>query len=281
MVHVLAISVSAALLAYLLHHLPPFADHAAFNAVAAIALAAGLTAWVAGRQGLRPTRVAPLLVLSPESEVQVADAGGGDLDFCAELHAGALPHGFFVDLGPRFLRAYHRTFAESPHALLLVARLDGHPIGFVAGALDPAMHRRWLFRRRGLELASIGAMALIARPRVGLRFLRTRIQRYLGAWRSNRSGPLPDTRPEAPVPHLFHVATVDGARGFGGGRALVDAFVAAADASGARSVTLTTLEGPDGAGDFYERLGWIRTAGGLVFDGRAYEQWSFTCAASR
>jgi hypothetical protein len=47
-----------------------------------------------------------------------------------------LPTGFFPQLGRRFLRAYHATFAASPYAVALVAERDGTPFGFLVGTVD-------------------------------------------------------------------------------------------------------------------------------------------------
>lgn len=201
-----------------------------------------------------------------------------DLAFSAALHAHALPHGFFADLGPRFLRGYHATFLDSPHAVALAAMLGGHPVGTLVGILDPAHHTRWVLRRRGMDLALRGALALAVRPRVALRFLRTRVRRYAHAWLRHRHRPA--KRPAAADSRLpavlSHVAVVPSARGTGAGAALVRAFEEAARRSGATRAILTTLEGPDGAGPFYARLGWERTTTRRTHDGLPMEEWART-----
>lgn len=278
--HGLVVSVSAALLTYLLHHLTPLAGHAVASVSAAVALTTVLTVWVASRSALRPRIEAPVLVLSPGAELRTEPARPEDLEFCAALHAEALPHGFFVDLGPRFLRAYHRSYLDSPHAVSMIARLGGHRIGFVVGAIDPHRHRHWLFRHHGLRLAVVGACALAVRPRAGLHFLRTRIQGYVAAWRRHRGEPGSRTEPVTGSAQLSHVATSPGARGVGAGGALVEAFVEMAAAGGADAVSLTTLEGPGGAGPFYRSLGW--TQGEVVaFKGTRFEQWHYDLRGRR
>ena len=279
--HGLAVSASAALLTYVLHHLPPLAGHAVASVGTAVALTTILTVWVASRAALRPPADTPVVVVSAEAEVAVVSAGLADVAFSAALHAEALPHGFFVDLGPGFLRAYHRTYLDSPYAVFKVASLKGHRIGFVAGAIDPARHRRWLFRRHGLRLAAIGTGALLVRPRVGLHFLRTRVQRYLAAWRRHRGQP-GGRAAESTAAHaqLSHLATAPGARGVGAGAALVRAFVESARAGGADEVTLTTLRGPDGAGPFYRSQGWEQGEN-VAFNGIAFEQWHYELGRAR
>ncbi len=56
-------------------------------------------------------------------------------------------------------------------------------------------------------------------------------------------------------------------RGMGVGEALVVAFVERARASGAPEAQLTTLSGRDGAGAFYEALGWERVGEHTTRDG--------------
>ena len=271
----LTVSASAALLAYSLHHLPPFAGHAVASIVTAVALTTLMTVIVASRPALKPRVETPVLVLSPNSELLVRGGDRDDLGFTAALHEEALPHGFFADLGPRFLRAYHRTYLDSPHGRFIVAGLEGHAIGFVAGAVDPTRHRRWLFRHHGLRLVLVGTCALAARPRAGLHFFRTRVQRYAAAWRQHRGRPSPDTSaPPARRAELSHLATSSGARGVGAGGALVRAFATSAKAAGADEVTLTTLRGPEGAGPFYRGRGWIQGED-VTFSGTVFEQWHY------
>ena len=245
----------AAAAAYGLHHAPWFAEHrvavAAFVIVGAAALAVATGLIARPRERLLPAVIA----VDPES-TELRPAGRGDLGFCAALHAQTLPHGFFASLGHGFLRAYHATFVDSPHAVALLATARGAPIGLVAGPLRPRAHVRWVLRHRGLRLAVRGAAALLVRPRVGLRFLRTRVGRYRGAWRRGRgTEPQRSVDPTATAV-LTHVAVIPGVQRAGVGERLVWSFVDASRAAGAARVVLTTLDGPAGAGGFYRRLGW-------------------------
>ena len=67
--------------------------------------------------------------------VEVRDAGR-----TARLHLEALPGGFFVSLGPRFLRAYHRTFLTSPAGIALLAERDA-TTGVLSHMAVDAAHR--------------------------------------------------------------------------------------------------------------------------------------------
>lgn len=184
----------------------------------------------------------------------------------AELHAERLPHGFFVRLGPRYLRSYHRTFIGHDSAVALVADRGGYVTGFLVGAVDVKDHRHFVVRRHAWRLAAIGLAALATRPPLAVEFTRTRLGRYIrGLARALRRAPSPQTgaapRPEAPrTAVLTHVAVDSQAAGRGTGSALVGSFVDAARREGADRIELVTLAGPAGAGEFYRRLGWRQSS---------------------
>jgi ribosomal protein S18 acetylase RimI-like enzyme len=275
---VLLAAIVAASLAFGAHHVLPLRGHTAETVVfvvagaALVALAAGLLAVGRNEDGL-----AAVVVVEPGA-VELHGGTKDDLLFCAALHVAELEHGFFTALGPRFLRAYHATFIDSPHAVSIVASIGGHPVGFVAGLLRPREHARWVLRRRGPRLAALGAAALLARPVAALRFARTRLARYVRTWRRHRGEPGPPTRhrgthggePAA----LSHLTVAPGARGSGAGRRLTEAFADASRAAGAPHVALVTLEGQDGAGRFYARLGWQPGVLRITPDGRAMREWT-------
>jgi ribosomal protein S18 acetylase RimI-like enzyme len=275
---VLLAAIVAASLAFGAHHVLPLRGHTAETVVfvvagaALVALAAGLLAVGRNEDGL-----AAVVVVEPGA-VELHGGTKDDLLFCAALHVAELEHGFFTALGPRFLRAYHATFIDSPHAVSIVASIGGHPVGFVAGLLRPREHARWVLRRRGPRLAALGAAALLARPVAALRFARTRLARYVRTWRRHRRELVPPTRGNRETgaheaAALSHLAVSLGARGSGAGRRLTEAFADAARAAGAPRVALVTLEGEDGAGRFYARLGWEPGELRMTPDGRAMREW--------
>jgi GNAT superfamily N-acetyltransferase len=195
--------------------------------------------------------------------VAVRPLAVADLAVAARLHAALLPHGFFAFLGLRYLRAYYGTFLASPHAIGLVADLEGRPAGILVGTSRNAAHYRWVIRHRGLRLACLGASAMLVRPAVAGWFLRTRLRRYgrrvllVLLARARRGGnPAPADAAVGDPAVLTHLMVEDQARGRGAGAALVDRFTAAASAAGAPTAMLVTLAGDDGAGSFYKRLGW-------------------------
>jgi len=265
----------AAALGYLLHHLPPLQDHAVEGVVAAVFVAAG-TAFAVGALVGRPGAYQlPAVLIASASGLGVRRVEPGDVDFCAALHAQSLPHGFFVQLGPRFLRAYYDSFVDSPHAVGLAATAAGQPVGLLVGILDARAHARWLLRHRGAALALHAVAGMAVRPRAAFRFARTRAGRYVSTWRRHRGADPPKRRAAGGAPAvLSHVAVLPGARGIGAGRILVRAFEDEARSAGAARAILTTLEGPAGAGRFYERLGWGWSATHLTPDGRRVEAWA-------
>ena len=194
-----------------------------------------------------------------------------DLDLAASLHARALPHGFFPQLGTRFLRSYYRAFVMSPAAIGLVADVAGETAGVLVGTIDDLGHYRFLTRKWWV-LGPPAAVALVRRPRLLLWFLRTRAHRYArGLVRFRRSTPpAPGARPAAPGSVLTHLAVLEHHRTNGVGRALVDAFVNHARQRGVAALRVSTLADSEGAVSFYERLGWTSTGTRHDGEGRAW-----------
>lgn len=264
----------AATLGYVLHHLPPLREHAIEGVVLGLAAAAA-TAIAVGRLVRERARYElPAVLVAPPGGPDVRPFAPADLDFCAALHAEALRHGFFVELGGRFLRAYYATFLDSPHALAFVATVSGQPVGYVVGMTDPRGHTRWVLRRRGAKLALYGAVGVARRPQAGYRFVRTRLARYARAWRRHRGNPTEQLSARRTPAVLTHVAVLPGARGLAAGRRLVDAFVDAARERGASWALLTTVAGPGGAGSFYARVGWTLSTTRTNPDGERVEEWT-------
>lgn len=262
---------AAGLFVYAIHH-DPLQSHAveavAFAVVVPVLAVLAVAAAAASRSFPDP---APVVILSGCAP-SVAEADRSDLDFCTALHADSLAHGFFVGLGPRFLRAYYRTFIDSPHGALLIARLEREAVGFVCGATDPARHTKWVLRHRGVRLLVLAIGALPIRPRVALRFATTRVRRYLRAWRSRKHRQRDDA--ESPAAHLSHVAVLAGAREAGIGSALLLRYLDVAWDAGAERVRLFTRADAQGAGAFYARRGWLREGSRLNADGELMIQWS-------
>lgn len=98
------VALAAAALGYLAHHASPLAGHAAQTAALVVVVAAiaavALGAAVAAR---RPCSL-PEVVVAPPGTASLRPARRDDVDFCTALHARTLDHGFFVGLGPQFLR---------------------------------------------------------------------------------------------------------------------------------------------------------------------------------
>ena len=280
-----SVAVSAALVAavaagvgYAVHHATPLSPHTvgtiALAVVAAVALALIPLVVASGR---RHPPLPPVVIASPGATA-VRRADRDQASFCAALHAHTLPHGFFVELGPRFLHAYYLTFLDSPHAVALTAAAQGHPIGMVVGVTSPRAHTRWVLRRHGVRLALAGLGALVTRPLVGLRFARTRFARYAGAWRRHRAGSGGTDEADSPgqprrTAILSHIAVLPGARRAGVGGQLVDGFVEASRERGAERVVLLTLAEENGAGTFYAARGWTPTRAHSTPDGEAMREW--------
>lgn len=266
---------------YGLHHTPPLDDHGALTALLAIATAAVLLAVVPATASQTAERRLPMVVAVERGAGVVRPARDEDLDFCVALHAATLDHGFFPQLGRRFMRAYLSTYVTSPHATAWIVTARDAPVGMVVGVLQPGAHGRWVLRRHGLRLAALGASALAVRPRLAARFARTRLGRYRRAWRRAK-GPAQAPSPAAAAARepavLSHVAVVPGTQGTGFGAQLVATFVDAARAAGCDRVILTTLADDRGAAGFYHRVGWQERPQVAGFDGQPMRSFSLALA---
>ncbi|RKN06004.1 GNAT family N-acetyltransferase [Streptomyces radicis] len=181
-----------------------------------------------------------------------------DLPFVVEEHLGHFPHGFFARLGAGFLTSYTRTYLTGPEARAYVVEAAGRPVGFLVGVLDPPAHRRHVLRSHGPRLAARALVSLAVRPRLARHFLRTRLLRYLRGLLPRRAAPgaAPAANPGVTAV-LSHVVVTRSARSLGIGETLIGRFVADAAVAGCARVSLVTASGPDGAGPYYERRGWL------------------------
>ena len=197
-----------------------------------------------------------------------------DLAAAVVLHERLLPHGFFVDLGTRFMCRYYRGYIESPHGYGVVARSGDKVVGALVGTVDHARHAAWTTRRLP-ALALTGGTALALRPRMVKRFLLTRLGRYARAvgrriWRLCAAGEAVAGDTSAQVAVLAHVFVDPEHQGSGLGARLVEGFISRARAAGATRAELVTLAGTAGAGSFYAAHGWRRPGGAHQIDGRSY-----------
>ena len=179
--------------------------------------------------------------------------GGGDaaaeerLQDVVRVHLAAFPGFFLARLGRRFLLEYYRCVCRYEHGLVLTAEREGRLIGFVAGFGSPAAFRAFM-RARALHFAIPAAIGILRRPVLLGRF----VAAYAG------TGGTADAAAEANDTCELASLGVDPAyEGQGIGRALVETFCAAARASGARRVCLSTdARDNDRVNRFYRSLGF-------------------------
>lgn len=204
----------------------------------------------------------------------------------ALLHTRELPHEFLTRFGPEFLSRYYRAFIESPHAVALVAGVDGEPErcggervdGALLGTFDTGAHYSYLVRRHGPGLALSGLRQVCRRPRLAGELVRTRLLRYVrGILRSfgyAAAGGKNDAsdREEERIGFVAYVAVDRKRRGRGIGGRLFGAYEELAREAGLRRLELVTLPDERGAAPFFEHVGWKR--GGEVTS-RSGEHYAF------
>lgn len=201
----------------------------------------------------------------------IREAVPADLDATARAHVRLLPVGLFPSMGTRFLRRWHQTFLCPPHGVAFVVTHPSAPgqgvVGFLLGSTDQAAHTAGVLANRRVlaGLIARGTLAFVRRPRIAVRFVRTRGRAWL-ARLLRRPRPEPAqhgaARPRS-VAVLAAISVEPSARGHGLGAHLVRQFLATAWDRGADAAELVTATRPDGAGRFYQRLGW-RPAGERV-----------------
>lgn len=212
--------------------------------------------------------------LTDRSEVVVRPATAADVEFTARSHREHLPHGLFPLLGGPFMRRWHATFLDAPHGVALVAvRTDAageYRVGFLVGAVDQVALVHHVVQRHRWRLGIVGVLSLLVRPRLALHFLQTRAPSYLRRLLGRPAAPAAQEHPHGdsgtprtggrpdPIAVITAIAVTPHGRGAGVGAALVAGFVARAREARTPQAQLTTLDGDEGAGPFYEALGWQR-----------------------
>ena len=209
--------------------------------------------------------VAPLP--GPPTRVGVRAMTGADTATTAALHRRELPHGFFSQLGPGFLRVLHRAYLASPHAVALVATpVDdpGHIVGFLLASTDSRRHRAFVLRTARRPLLYRGLLGLARRPALVPRFARRRAGRYLRRLVVPARQPAPAAGGVAVISAI--VVTPHG-RGSGAGRALTEVFLTAARGADSRIAMLVTRADNTAAAAFWDRLGWSQVETHRNLDG--------------
>lgn len=205
----------------------------------------------------------------------------GDLDAVMRLHRHFFPTNVFGRLGPRVLRTYYGTLVDGAATHCRVATSSGEVKAYLVGVLDVSAHGRDRRSRHRRQLILAGVTALLRHPVLVSVLVTGRVRRAARAWAGGRGG---RDGGGAPAPRrlavLSHVGVVASSRGRGVGDRLIKDFVRAAGAAGAEAVTLATLEGPAGAGPYYERAGWTMVQRSRTADGRAIRVYELPASLS-
>ena len=208
-----------------------------------------------------------LPVTRPAASVQVRPVEASDLGFVVTQHLSHFPDGFFAKLGAEFMREYYRSFTTCSGAVALIADRGSGPVGFLAGSLDPAEHRRQMLKQHGKVLALRAVKAMLLHPALAVHFLRTRAARYLRRLMGRAPSSPPASSGRFGV--LHHVAVEPTVQSQGIGSTLITHFEAMAADAGLTSLTLATVAGPSGAGDYYVEKGWTRVEEHRMPEGRS------------
>ena len=218
----------------------------------------------------RPPSREPLLSHQLPPSLRVRPLRPDEIPFVVNQHRRHFPAGFFARLGDEFLEEYYHSFVTSPHACLFMAEEASTPVGYIAGIVDPDLHRKHLLRahRRPLIVRALKGMA--RNPSLLVLFLRTRAGTYARKLVIRASAPvstagtpteemLNEGFEESSAPAvLSHLVVDPSSRCRGTGRRLVEVLATTARAAGTREMVLVTEVGGLGEG-FYRHLGWRHT----------------------
>ncbi len=191
----------------------------------------------------------------------VRRAVAADLPRVARIHTEAFPGFVLTQLGEGFLRRYYGAVMDFPQGAVLVAEVEGRPIGFAAGFLDPKAFSRAL-KSRILSLAPHIIVGVLTHPRVfgivwqtSVGVLRGRLQATAG---TDETGTI--ALPEVDAPDEFEFCSMGvapEAQGLGAGKALTRAIVEAARTMGARGIYLNTdADDNDYVNKFHASMGF-------------------------
>ncbi|MEX2422684.1 MAG: GNAT family N-acetyltransferase [Acidimicrobiia bacterium] len=182
----------------------------------------------------------------PTTQPAIRHATADDAAFCARLHADAISTGFLPRLGHGFLTRLYRSIIGSDEGVVLIADLDGTPVGFVAGTTDTAELYRRFVRRHGIT-AGLSALPRLVRPSTLRR-----------AWETLRyDDPVGDTPAE-----LVSMAVLPAARRRGVADALGARLLTELAAKGAGRVRVVVGDANTAAISAYEHMGFV-TAGSV------------------
>lgn len=176
-----------------------------------------------------------------ESTITVRSGTPGDAAAAAALHLGGISDGFLSLLGTDFLQRLYRRISLHPSAFLLVADLDGHTVGFIAGATDvPGLYRSFVARD--------GAAAVFGA-------IRPLVRGWRRALETLRHGS-PAGRASAAT-ELLSVAVDPSWQGRGAARQLVAAFLGEVVIRGGRSAQVVVGADNRRAVALYQRAGFV------------------------
>jgi ribosomal protein S18 acetylase RimI-like enzyme len=171
--------------------------------------------------------------------------------------------GFFLSfLGPAFLRELYTSLVEDPSGMCLVALEKDQVVGFVAGTSRSSGVYSRLLRQRFLRFGLAAVPAILKRPAILPRLMRS------------ITGPDGGSAPDPDRGTLMSIAVLPSCQGKGVGQELVRAFLKQASREGLREVDLTTdKHDNEAANSFYEQIGFRKVRDFTTPEGRVMNQY--------
>jgi ribosomal protein S18 acetylase RimI-like enzyme len=174
----------------------------------------------------------------------ILPATNDDIPSIVHVHLESFPGFFLTFLGKRFLTLFYQSVLEEYTGCFYVFKEQGEVKGFVCGTSNPSGFFRRLLRRKLFSFAAASLFALLRRPSIVRRLLRS------------LSYPAETTIGEHNAT-LMSIAVLPSAQGKHIGRELVHAFLSEMKRRTMNTVDLTTDRFQnDNVNAFYLRLGF-------------------------
>lgn len=184
-----------------------------------------------------------------------------DVGDVVRVHLSAFPNFFLSFLGNKFLRELYLGILDDPSGIAFVSETDKQIGGFVAGTDSPTGLYMRLLKRRWWRFGIACAGKAVRHPHIIPRLL--------------RAFSMPSSRHQDSTSGLLmSLAVRPDIQGNGSGRALVDAFLLAANRRELQSVALTTdSDNNENVNRFYRRLGFELAGTYVTPEGRRMNEY--------
>lgn len=185
-----------------------------------------------------------------------------------QIHLAAFPGFFLTFMGSGFLRQMYLSYCDHDDSGIFVAYAHEEPVGFLSYSLDMSGLYKFMIRKRLLAFAWYALGALLRRPSVFMRLLRSFLR------------PAESKRDESYI-ELSSIAVSPRCSSRGVGSALIGRIKEMLPGSGAKYISLETdALNNERANSFYVKNGFVLSRTYETPEGRLMNEYRFRTVAS-